>query len=575
MRCTYSITFDLFLEQGFILERIGMHARLCWIVLLFLGFGIFPEFAFAEKYALVIGIHYDNMGASAIPECATDAKVICEFLQKRYAFSKENITLLISKEATIEKITKAFNDLIDKVDADDQVFIYYSGHGTQVDDDNGDETKDHLDEAIVTYDPKGKYKANEFIRDDQIGEWIQEIRNSNAHVVVLMDSCYSGTGMKAFDLANGRPEGELLQGKERSAKFFFNPEWQQKAMTESAASKAKPEDITREMAANRSSANPTTGSDRVCEDSYQGVVREDAQGKELKGSLVFFSACAEKEVSWTIKEKGQSAFTYCFLKMYEKKLPGDSGRDGRITFEEAFQFVKEALPGEKLPAPQTPTLEQYLSVEGHKYLYPYIFIEASPTTLPPQKLPEANIQKIIDDFLKQQKIIPMCSEWKIKLDLVPDKKEYMVGDWIDVKATPNHDGYLLLLNVTEKGDVTLLFPNGDAQENQVKAGQCIQIPPAKANWGIQIQEASGQEWMVAYLLDKNPFAKQSIPDTFRKDILLSDKIKPSSGDLKLQGMTVQEVIEVLGSGKLTVAARPDHPEKWTKAVVAYKTIPKK
>ncbi len=66
------------------------------------------------------------------------------------------------------------------------------------------------------------------------------------------------------------------------------------------------------------------------------------------------------------------------------------------------------------------------------------------------------------------------------------------------------DGYLVLLCLTERGEVALLYPNGEAKDHHLQAGKTIQIPSSDAKWEIQIHPPRGKEWLVAYFFEKNP-----------------------------------------------------------------------
>ncbi len=73
----------------------------------------------------MIGVGHD------LPESVKDAQAVYDILvnPKLAGYKKENITLLVEKQAVRKKILKAFKDLIAKTDENASVLIYYSGHG--------------------------------------------------------------------------------------------------------------------------------------------------------------------------------------------------------------------------------------------------------------------------------------------------------------------------------------------------------------------------------------------------------------------------------------------------------------
>jgi len=97
----------------------------------------------------------------------------------------------------------------------DLVIIYFSGHGTKITDNNGDE-KDGADEMLVTYDSKckSKPKKDNGWRDD---DFVSVVNNlPTARVLTVMDTCYSSgmiLGPNSLQLKNARSKffvkGEL------------------------------------------------------------------------------------------------------------------------------------------------------------------------------------------------------------------------------------------------------------------------------------------------------------------------------------------------------------------------------
>ncbi len=82
-----------------------------------------------------------------------------------------------------------------RVDADDLVIIFYSGHGTQLGDDNGDEKLDQLDEFFVPYSKKPRTKY--LLRDDRFSVLIQAIPTPN--ILTFIDACFSAGLYKGDD----------------------------------------------------------------------------------------------------------------------------------------------------------------------------------------------------------------------------------------------------------------------------------------------------------------------------------------------------------------------------------------
>jgi uncharacterized caspase-like protein len=79
-----------------------------------------------------------------------------------------------------------------------QLLVYYTGHGASVNDTNGDEA-DQKDEALVFDDA--------FVTDDVLAKLLSDSgKPGNSRVLLLNDCCHSGS---IWDLSQGSPPGIL------------------------------------------------------------------------------------------------------------------------------------------------------------------------------------------------------------------------------------------------------------------------------------------------------------------------------------------------------------------------------
>jgi metacaspase-1 len=167
-----------------------------------------------KKHALVIAIgsynQLDGKGWKKISS-VNDTSYILPALRKQ-GFENSNIQLILDEEGTIENIRLALNELLSKIEKKDIVFIHFSAHGAQIEDDNGDEL-DGLDEAIVTYNAISprfstdfKNDSKNYLRDDELGQFITRIRQKageKGDVLVIMDNCHSGSGTRNVGITRG------------------------------------------------------------------------------------------------------------------------------------------------------------------------------------------------------------------------------------------------------------------------------------------------------------------------------------------------------------------------------------
>jgi uncharacterized caspase-like protein len=157
-----------------------------------------------SQYALLVGINkYAEPRAQRLHGAVNDVKNMRQVLVREYGFPDGNIHTLTNEEATLAAIRDAFREMSQRLGPDDIFVFHFSGHGTWLPDDNGDELRDRegdrRDEALCPYDClENKENA---LRDDELGQMLDRIRARE--VVVILDSCNSGTGTKALSAGPG------------------------------------------------------------------------------------------------------------------------------------------------------------------------------------------------------------------------------------------------------------------------------------------------------------------------------------------------------------------------------------
>jgi len=85
----------------------------------------------AKKFAVVIGIVYDNYDLGEVNYADQDAASVYNMLIEKWGFPRENIRLLRNSEATRQNILGALDWLAHNPDIgpDSDVVVFYSGHG--------------------------------------------------------------------------------------------------------------------------------------------------------------------------------------------------------------------------------------------------------------------------------------------------------------------------------------------------------------------------------------------------------------------------------------------------------------
>lgn len=113
----------------------------------------------------------------------------------------DSIKTLLNEQATLHNVTRTMNNyLVEGVNANDRVLIYYSGHGVNIPDENGDEV-DGTDEVLSMNDMQpatinGKKSLTGVLIDDQFNAILNKIPSDN--ILVLVDACNSGTSTRSI-----------------------------------------------------------------------------------------------------------------------------------------------------------------------------------------------------------------------------------------------------------------------------------------------------------------------------------------------------------------------------------------
>lgn len=134
-----------------------------------------------KNYLLAIGIdkyqHWEELN-----NAVKDVKDFAKILVNQYQFEQEDIFFLLDGEATEAKIYSLFREIKRKINPQDNLIIYYSGHGHY----DAEFDEGHWIPVDSQKDTEDRYLSNSNI-----------IRRINAigthHTLLIVDACFSGT----------------------------------------------------------------------------------------------------------------------------------------------------------------------------------------------------------------------------------------------------------------------------------------------------------------------------------------------------------------------------------------------
>ena len=134
-----------------------------------------------KNHLLAIGIDaYEH--CQVLKNAVKDATDMASVLEKNYGFLPEHITLVTDKEATEFRIFSEFRNLIQRVKPEDNVVIFFSGHG-------------HYDEDFkqgywIPVDARAG-AIGDYIPNSEISTTIRAI--PSRHTFMIADACFSGS----------------------------------------------------------------------------------------------------------------------------------------------------------------------------------------------------------------------------------------------------------------------------------------------------------------------------------------------------------------------------------------------
>ena len=148
----------------------------------------------SRRHALVVGIdEYLGFGPeSQLAGAVRDARIMAEVLVTRHGFAPGDVLQRLGIEATRRAVLDALETIRGRVGFRDQVLLFFSGHGSQMTDREGDEG-DGLDETLVPCDSGRENSRNRDVTDDEINFWAARILEKTPHLTLIFDCCHSAT----------------------------------------------------------------------------------------------------------------------------------------------------------------------------------------------------------------------------------------------------------------------------------------------------------------------------------------------------------------------------------------------
>ncbi|MFQ3679753.1 MAG: caspase family protein, partial [Pseudanabaenaceae cyanobacterium] len=158
-----------------------------------------------RKWALLIGINAYNARGDWLPlgGCLTDVTLMREVLMARFGFAPGDVVILSDRQATRPNIVAAFREHLGQAQAEDTVWVHFSGHGSQL----------GAEPTLVPIDSPYPLAGQE-VRDIPLTTW-----------KLLLQTVPASTVVSTLDVGYGAANAPIL-GTLRVRSRPASPNWQ-------------------------------------------------------------------------------------------------------------------------------------------------------------------------------------------------------------------------------------------------------------------------------------------------------------------------------------------------------------
>ena len=423
---------------------------------LFLALSLFliPVASGADR-ALLVGID-QYLKVKPLEGSANDVQTMRQFVLDTLGYRPEQIQVLLDGEATRAGILSALDRwLIESSQPGDRVLFYYSGHGFQMPDADGDE-EDRLDETLVSVDtePDSQGGYRNMISDDELKARFDRL--ADRQTTVIIDSCHSGTITRS-----------LLDPGDTRARKTLDP-----------GSVSPTRDFSKSLADHR---------------REESLLKGDRQ-------RVVWSAVAAAQVALVDQEitpRG-GVFTRRFLAgLRDRKA--DRNSNGEVSYAELLDYLRQESEAYcqrhsgDCRLGLTPTLEVDPAYLGQPA---FAFGASAPLPVP--------------DLATE--LLAHNNPLQARLEILPGTA-FRLGDTMQIRVTSPRDGYLVVLDLNARGQVTQIFPNEFSdkagKKNRIFANRPITIPDAYYGFQFKAQEPLGRGQLLA-IVSEDPVSLDNL-----------------------------------------------------------------
>lgn len=418
--------------------------------------------AYAESYALIMTIGEYKNGVTPLEGSKHDIPS-ARTIARKMGVKDANMRFYKDDELTVEGMHKAFNELIERVGDNDQVFIYYSGHGGRW---RMTEPENRCAVSLVAVDGNG-------FMDTDMDAVLKRLSAKAQKIVMFLDACHSG-GVKT---RSATPAG-------LTPKFY------------------------------------SKGGRDACETPVNYITRTlTSQSRSVgKGinNYVVIAAARENEVSWDMGSTGGAA-----TQAWRDCITGaarDKDGSGGLSAEEIGQCAQEKIDAMLKSYANQGILPNHVTIAGNANAVlafseraaaapPAVAAPVSPAPAAPAPVkttppaPDRPAQTALPAAYYTLADIYNNRDDRRIVTLQSTQPKFKVGaDNVTFTLKSDHPGYVYLLMVGTDGKTfDILFPNQLDRNNKIQAGETLRLP--RPSWSIKAGGPAGKNHLLAIVAD--------------------------------------------------------------------------